>query len=636
MKRLTWTQASESGVRWHPGGGEFFFKRPHEGKAQVWRMPIDGGEARVVTHAKEGVGVYRLGGGADHIYYTSNEEATVGDWDWFKKKYKKLHYGSGVWKLARLWKEELLPGGATRDPEKHGPKKLFEGDFHIWQFSVSPDEGRVAVITTPDPRLIRLEGWSELQVLYLETRKVAKVPDALFRQEAPSPYGWIEGTEWSADGGALAFTVSWDGYPTEIYVAHFTDGEGIRVGRVRRTDGPEIEGGTVAWLGKGRDLVYRVQDRTVARVMRARAMDGPASPGAVEQLPSGDGHVWSFSASADGDVLYLVKSLEDRHQDVYVTVLGGDGEAEPERLTDVDPQVATWVLPKQKIVRWAGWNGEEVEGILSLPADWDGSTPLPMITMIHGGPGSASLSCFTYWLSEPIPLYTGKGWAVFRPNYRGSIGYGDEFHEQLLGHKNDRDVADIILGVKKLVSDGVADEERLGANGWSNGGSLTNWLVVTAPDLFRAGASGAGVADFLIQFGLEDTPGHVINYSKGFPWETAELLTKRSPLLHADKVKAAVLFLVGEKDERVPAAHARSFHRSLTYVGAPTELVVFPGEGHGLSKLSHRRAKIELELSWFEKYVLGKDPTPPPAEEEGETEGSEKKEDPQPAGAGGS
>ena len=585
-------------------------------------MAIDGGEARVVTHAEEGVGAYRLDGSATRIYYTSHEPATIGDWDWFKKKYGKLEYGSGVWKLGRLFREELPAEGTAYDAEKHGPEKIHGGDFHVGQFSVSPDGRRVAMITTPDPRLIRLEGWSQVQVLDLETGNSVRVPDALWRAEAASPYGWLEGPDWSADGRALAFTVSWDGYPTEIYVAHLPapgDEGDIAVGRLARLDGPEVEGGSVHWLGEGRDLVARVQDRTVGRLMRSRGLVDPAATGEARLLATGDGHVWSYSASRDGGTLFLVKSLEARHQDVYVTSVGGDGETR--RLTDVDPQVATWIVPEQRIVRWAGWNGEEVEGVLSLPAGWDGETPLPMVTMIHGGPGAASLSCFTYWLSEPIPLYTGRGWAVFRPNYRGSIGYGDTFHTQLLGHKNDRDVADIVAGVKKLVTDGVADEARLGVNGWSNGGSLTNWLVVSSPDLFRAGASGAGVADFLIQFGLEDTPGHVVNYSRGFPWETAETITRKSPLFHADRVKAAVLFLVGEKDERVPAAHARAFHRSLTYVGAPTELVVFPGEGHGLSKLGHRRAKIEVELAWFEKYVLGKDPTPPAAEDAGESAG---------------
>ena len=609
-RQLTWSKASEGGLSWHPGGREFFFVRPHDKKSQVWRMAIDGGEARPVTSAKEGVGAYRVTRDGKSLVYTSREKATIGEWDWFKKKYGKLQYGSGIWRLGRLWRQDLEGDGK--------PEKLLEGEYNIGSFDVSPDGRRIAFVKTPDPRLIRLEGWSEVMIYDVASKALVKIPDRPWREEAKSPYGWIEGPRWSPDGTAVAFTVSWDGYPTEIYVARLPREGEVEVTRVARPDGPEVAGGTLQWGGSGA-LYFRVQDRTRGRVYKAiPPATGGHGPGSVARaVTPGTGHVSTFSVAADESKAYVIRTLPDRNQDVCTVPLAEAGRSPPEpaRLTDIDPHVASWILPETRVVTWKGWNGDEVEGVLDLPAGYDGKSPLPTVVMLHGGPGSASLSVFNYWLSEPVPLYAAEGWAVFRPNYRGSIGYGDKFHTELIGHKNDRDVADINAGVDWLIEEGIADPDRLAVGGWSNGGSLTNWLVVSSPDRFKAAASGAGVADFILQFGLEDTPGHVVNYSEGFPWDVWETLMKRSALAQANRVKTPVLFLVGQNDARVPAAHARSFHRSLTYLGVPTELIVFPGEGHGLSKMKHRRAKIEMEHAWFEKYVLGKDPTPPPKEE---------------------
>ncbi|HUG95221.1 MAG TPA: prolyl oligopeptidase family serine peptidase, partial [Pleomorphomonadaceae bacterium] len=166
-----------------------------------------------------------------------------------------------------------------------------------------------------------------------------------------------------------------------------------------------------------------------------------------------------------------------------------------------------------------------------------------------------------------------------------------------------------LSGVDALVERGVVDPQRLAVMGWSNGGFLTNCLI-TKSDRFKAASSGAGVVSQVIQWGTEDTPGHVVNYMGGtFPWTGADHYRAASPLHDLDKVKTPTLIHVGENDERVPAAHARALYRGLHfYLGVPCELVVYPGEGHGLSTYKHWKAKMEWDLAWFDRYVLGKVP----------------------------
>ena len=134
---------------------------------------------------------------------------------------------------------------------------------------------------------------------------------------------------------------------------------------------------------------------------------------------------------------------------------------------------------------------------------------------------------------------------------------------------------------------------------------LTNCLIAGDPR-FKAASSGAGVFDATMQWSIEDTPGHVVNYAGGKPWEVPDELRGMSPLYDVDHVTTPTLIHVGEHDKRVPAAHSRALHRALHhYLEVPSELVVYPGEGHGLTKMSHRRAKMVWDHAWFEQYVIG-------------------------------
>ena len=233
----------------------------------------------------------------------------------------------------------------------------------------------------------------------------------------------------------------------------------------------------------------------------------------------------------------------------------------------------------------------------------DGSTPQSLIVCLHGGPTGAESYGFKYSIYGHT-FMAAKGYALFSPNYRGSTGYGDKFLVELIGHENEIEVEDILKGVDAMIERGIADPQRLGVMGWSNGGYLTNCLI-TGTDRFQAASSGAGVFDMTIQWGEEDTPGHVMNYLEGLPWKQPAEYQQTSPLYQLkDTFRTATLIHVGEKDERVPASHSRTLHRALHhYLKVPTELVVYPGTGHGLTQYQHRLAKLKWDQAWFEKYL---------------------------------
>ncbi|MFN2371713.1 MAG: prolyl oligopeptidase family serine peptidase [Candidatus Krumholzibacteriia bacterium] len=476
-------------------------------------------------------------------------------------------------------------------------EEVLAADRVIWEMALSPDGAQLALITTEDNELIFMEGWSEVEVLDLAVGTVATVTPAGWRDDHPAPYGWLADLAWSADSRALAFAVSYDGYATRIWAAE-RGAAGWDLWTVPRPDPVNYDGGLV-WRGEGRTLCYRGESMARVRVHQvADVKAGGQGPASV--VVDGDGVVLDFGFGRRGGDPAVILETVTAMNDVYA-VAGPDKLA---RLTNVNPQVDTWKLPQIRHVSWTGGDGDTVWGILELPPGYEeGDGPLPAVVELHGGPTGSTKHHLRLWIYGRA-LFPAKGYALLSPNYHGSTGYGDAFLEELIGRENEIDVADIATGTRWLIGQGIADPARIGVMGWSNGGYLTNCMIVAEPELYAAASSGAGVLDMVIQWGIEDTPGHVINFVEGLPWEVPDHYRSASPLFGLDRVRTPTLIHVGGNDPRVPPAHSRALYRALHhYLQVPTQLVVYPGEPHGLSTHANRLAKMEWDLAWFGKYL---------------------------------
>lgn len=607
INRLTFDKSGEGSPRWSPDERYIYFtsnyKRPgvdvppYNGKKQVWRIDPDGGEPIAVTRAEDGVGLYELSADGKTLYYTVTHEETEDEWKKMRDAHKDLKYGHGITKFSQVWKLDL---------SSWRTEKLVDEKRVISAMSVAPDQSRIAMTTTPDNELIHNEGWSRVDVYDMQSKKVTTLTPDGWREEHESPFGWLAEVVWSDDSKAIAFSVGFDGFPVRVYVAQWSDDESYLVD-LKRPDGVSINGGSLQWRPGSRDLCLIGEDHARARVYAiTNVHDG--KQGAVKTLTGGDVAIGGYSFSADGQSQCVINTTRTDPPDIFVVRANGSLG----RITKVNPQVDTWKLPNISLVQWRGEGGQEVQGILELPPDYKkGDGPIPMVVEIHGGPTAASLYQLRFWIYGRT-LLPAKGYAVFSPNYRGSTGYGDRFMIDLVGRENDIEVKDILAGVDELVKRGVADPDRLGVMGWSNGGFLTNCLI-TQTNRFKAASSGAGVIDQVIQFGTEDTPGHVINFMEGkLPWADPKEYRAGSPLYNVGKITTPTLIHVGQNDARVPAAHSRTLYRALKYyVKVPTELIVYPDEGHGLTTYKHRKAKMEWDVAWFDRYILDK-PTEDP------------------------
>ena len=610
-ERITFDPASDGHPMWSPDGRWIYFVSarsgakvpPRHGKAQVWRVRPDGTGLQAVTRLADGIAQAELSHDGTTLFYTTSKKHTGGEWAKLKETYGEFTYGHGVVERSHLWSLDLTTWKS---------RKITGGERVIREFAVSPNGKRVAMLTTPSNELITNEGWSEVDVVDVASGTSQRLDSTLWRAQAPSPYGWLGGPAWSGDSRALAFTVDYDGYPGEVLVARF-GAAGPALQKLARPAEVTVKGPLV-WTEE--DLLFNGERNARVRVHRVEDAAGD-TPDPAYVVTSGDVVTGAFSLSRRGDRMAVRIAGPQLLGDVFV-VKPAKGQTAFRRVTSVNAHTADWRWPSVEVVQWKGKDGRSVEGILELPPGYDRSKdgPLPTIVHLHGGPASSTKLQRQFW-NYGRTLFASQGYALFSPNYRGSTGYGDRFLVDLIGRKNDVDVADILAGVDAVVARGVADPKRLGVMGWSNGGYLTNCLITTT-DRFKAASSGAGVVDVIMQWSIEDTPGHVVNYQQGFPWNRFEGMRKASPLFAVDKVKTPTVIHVGSDDPRVPQQHSRALHRALHhYLKVPVELVVYPGMGHGLSSWKQREAKMAWDIAWFERWVRGDGKKAAPTTERG-------------------
>jgi dipeptidyl aminopeptidase/acylaminoacyl peptidase len=252
----------------------------------------------------------------------------------------------------------------------------------------------------------------------------------------------------------------------------------------------------------------------------------------------------------------------------------------------------------QKVVTWKSPDGMPIEGVLTLPpAEAKAKAPYRLIVHPHGGPHGRSTVGFDF----TVQLLVAHGYAVFQPNFRGSLGYGEVFARADRGDFGGGDMRDILSGVDRLVADGVADPDRLFVYGSSYGGYMTSWLVGQT-DRFRAAVAQNAVTDLTMMWTLSDLQSWTEWEFGGRPWEVPQRMREHSPLTYAGKVKTPTLVLHSAADRRCPLPMGRAFHQALKARGVPTGLVVYPDEGHGIKQPRHREDVLRRVLDWFAEH----------------------------------
>lgn len=311
----------------------------------------------------------------------------------------------------------------------------------------------------------------------------------------------------------------------------------------------------------------------------------------------------AFSVSGDGKRIAWIKSSASEPPDVYLRDLDSGREV---RLSDVNPQARDYPVVNARTVRWKSRDGLEIEGVLRLPVRYTTGTRVPLLVSLHGGPTGAALESFPVPRTYPTQLFLDAGFAVFEPNFRGSINYGPKFRMRTIEAQGFGDMDDIMTGIDMLVDQGIADPDRLGVMGWSYGGYLSAWIIAHS-GRFKAASIGACSTDWVSWYApsianKESAPEVMWEYFGGAPWDRLDVYNRHSTRAFLKNIKTPSLVLHGEQDiDSGPEVYV-----ALRDLNVPVSYVTYPREGHGISEPVHQRDLMRRNLEWFEKWILGR------------------------------
>ncbi len=583
--QLTKGDKNSANPKWSPDGKWIAFTSSRDGKNNLYVLPVGGGEAEKVTDVKSGVGSYDWSHDGNMIAFVMTDFASdkeeknkksKNDWYFMDEEVKQN-------RLFVLWLNEKDTSG------KRKQKQVIKENYNINAFDWSTDGKSIAYSHGKSPE-VNDNVYSDVSLVDIESGKTKSIAATGAGESNPL---------FSPDGKFIAYystedPVDWSG-PRHAKIYSIADGKSWRLKAT-----PDENGGIVGWTADGKNILWTEGNKTLNGIYVLSA-DGKSI---TEWNKGSTDLLGATSINSTGTYIAFILQNPSKLPEAYISSLTNYS---PVKITNINAVNAGKPLPKTEVIRWKGADGKEIEGLLTYPINYKPGTKVPFILNVHGGPaGVFQQTCVagnagTY----PIAAFAEMGYAILRPNPRGSSGYGTEFRTANRADWGGKDFIDLMAGVDAVIKMGVADESKMGVMGWSYGGFMSSWIVGHT-DRFKAASIGAPVVDLGFQNLTDDIEGFLPSYFKTDPWNDWSLYDAHSPLRFVQNVKTPVMLQHCEGDQRVPISNGIMFYNALRRRNVPVRMLAMPRQGHGPVEPTMVLKTMQTNVEWFEKHIGNK------------------------------
>ncbi|TYR72537.1 S9 family peptidase [Rossellomorea vietnamensis] len=561
---------------WSPDSKHIAYLSAAGGINQIFMQSLTDASRTQITDENEGVSTFKWDPAGNGIYFISRVKESE---SLTKRKavYGDFHHAGKENQNHILSYIEI--GTSSLNTTAHpltDPK-----DFHVQEFDISHDGKKIAFIAKPSPEA-QEDPNRDLYIADRESGEMQKI----------NCNKLLGGSLcFSPNAGKICYTASLK--EKEFYRNHIQDStieiydleSGEHLQPLPHFDSTITP---IRWTSKG--ILIRWQHKTNYHIGLL------SENGSVKKINS-DGFIMDASITKDGNHLAYNKAAANETFEIFL---------DDRKITNENSFFKGKARSNREVISWKNSEDIEIEGVLTTPADFDASKKYPLLVFVHGGPGWASFPIHSGCFNDkyPVEQFVQKGFIVLEPNYRGSTGYGNDFYKANYRNFGFGDYDDVISGVDSLVGKGIADRDRVGVMGWSQGGFIAAFCSIYS-DRFKAASVGGAITNLRNHYVNTDIPYFFRMYLGSTPWDDPEIYSKASPMTYIKSASTPTLIQHGEVDARVPITNAYDLFRGLTDMDVETELVVFKGMAYSSTQPGMHAAIMKQNLMWFSHYLLG-------------------------------
>jgi dipeptidyl aminopeptidase/acylaminoacyl peptidase len=582
-RQITFGEKSATEPVWSPDGKRLAFLSNRSGKNQIYVLHLAGGEGEPITDMKADIASLAWAPDGKSIAFLMPDPKPEDDEKKAKGKDDSRFFEEQILH-TRLYIVAVDKDKNSKRETKNISKNLTPDARTVQNFDFAPDSRSIVFSHVKSPKV---DHWptADLSIVDLASGTIRTLANTTAAENNP---------HFSPDGKTIAFVIS-DNPPRWA--------QNNRLALIPASGGapkllPESADGNPAlhgWSQDGSQIIYSEARGTLTGLYAQSVSGGSATP-----LSLGNNIASNFSLNANGSQIGFSQESNDRAAEAHVASLNNFS---PKRVSNVNENLPAHPLPKVETIKWKAADGRDIEGILIYPIGYKPGSKVPLLLNVHGGPAGVFVQHYSAApVIYPLAVFASKGFAILRPNPRGSTGYGVEFRRANEKDWGGADYQDLMRGVDKVIEMGIADPQRMGVMGWSYGGFMSAWII-TQTNRFKAASIGAPVVNLTSFNGTADIPAFVPDYFGGQSWEIPEAYAKFGAMMHIGKAKTPSLIQHNEGDIRVPISQGYELFNALKQRGVETRMLVVPRQAHGPTEPKALLKLMETNVSWFEEKL---------------------------------